>query len=243
MKQLGLAMMQYSQDYDEKFPNGSLGVVQTSNQMYWHWGTGWAAQVYPYAKSIQIFKCPSETMRARTDIANWRVCSYSYNQDIALLPANGGAGSALSQLQGPAKTVMLLEVTDSGGQIDIASQVETDHVSTSTQGMPNVIYGRGYNTGTLGWYVTGDMGGRGIAQVSDANFMFNGNYTNEPGRSLGEGRHLDGSNFLMADGHVKWLKGSAVSTGASAADSANAQDATHAEGTGVSTHAVTFSTT
>jgi prepilin-type processing-associated H-X9-DG protein len=27
------------------------------------------------------------------------------------------------------------------------------------------------------------------------------------------GRHLEGSNFLMADGHVKWFRGSQVSSG------------------------------
>ncbi len=27
------------------------------------------------------------------------------------------------------------------------------------------------------------------------------------------GRHTDGSNFLLADGHVKWLRGQYVSTG------------------------------
>jgi prepilin-type processing-associated H-X9-DG protein len=31
------------------------------------------------------------------------------------------------------------------------------------------------------------------------------------------GRHTDGSNFLFADGHVKWLRGSAISPGYDAA--------------------------
>ena len=67
------------------------------------------------------------------------------------------------------------------------------------------------------------------------------------------GRHMDGSNFLMADGHVKWLKGDAVSSGVAATLSSDAQNAADcsvpgncAEGTaysGAGAHAVTFSPT
>ena len=67
-----------------------------------------------------------------------------------------------------------------------------------------------------------------------------------------EGRHSGGSNFLAADGHIAWQKGSKVSAGSNAVASANAQAATGcgpgivggapcAEGTAAGTHALTFS--
>ena len=38
------------------------------------------------------------------------------------------------------------------------------------------------------------------------------------------GRHTDGSDFLMSDGHVKWLRGTAVSAGITNPSSGCAQD-------------------
>lgn len=47
MKQLGLALLQYTQDYDERFPNWSF-----LN------GLGWQAAIYPYVRNGQIYSCP-----------------------------------------------------------------------------------------------------------------------------------------------------------------------------------------
>ena len=59
LNQIGLAMLQYTQDYDEHFPicwQRGLG-----NQS---WGNGsalsWAASTQPYIKSIQVLKCPDD---------------------------------------------------------------------------------------------------------------------------------------------------------------------------------------
>ena len=61
-KQIGLGVMQYTQDYDEMYPMiGFLagdtltypdGVVSNNN---------WIMRVYPYVKSAQVFNCPSNT--------------------------------------------------------------------------------------------------------------------------------------------------------------------------------------
>jgi prepilin-type N-terminal cleavage/methylation domain-containing protein/prepilin-type processing-associated H-X9-DG protein len=63
LKQIALAVMQYTQDYDEKFP---LVVVAASsispNNPY-----GWADALQPYAKSTQLFQCPSEIEGATND--------------------------------------------------------------------------------------------------------------------------------------------------------------------------------
>src|SRR5579871_1840442 len=50
VKQLGLSFAMYSQDYDEKNPNGV--------NWYYPGGNGWAGQVYPYVKNLQIYTCP-----------------------------------------------------------------------------------------------------------------------------------------------------------------------------------------
>lgn len=52
-----------------------------------------------------------------------------------------------------------------------------------------------------------------------------------------QGRHYDSSNSLLADGHVKWFRGSQVSSGFNAAKPTDPQDtqpdsaAAHAAGT------------
>jgi prepilin-type processing-associated H-X9-DG protein len=46
-------------------------------------------------------------------------------------------------------------------------------------------------------------------------------------------RHLDGSNFAFADGHVKWLKPTKVGFGTTAASESAAATGTVAQGTGV----------
>ena len=55
LKQIGLGVLQYVQDYDERFPLGVLPAT-TATTPY-----GWADSIQPYLKSTQIFQCPSET--------------------------------------------------------------------------------------------------------------------------------------------------------------------------------------
>ena len=58
IKQLGLAELQYAQDYDECF--SPLG-YNNSNPADWG-QMGWAVRIEPYAKNVQIFKCPSQSL-------------------------------------------------------------------------------------------------------------------------------------------------------------------------------------
>jgi prepilin-type N-terminal cleavage/methylation domain-containing protein len=65
LKQIGLGFMQYTQDYDEKFPgqtvSGGLAYVAdasaTPNGVAWYW-----IQLHPYIKSKQIWVCPSNSV-------------------------------------------------------------------------------------------------------------------------------------------------------------------------------------
>ena len=53
LKQIGLGILQYVQDYDEGFPIHNNGAPANSG--------GFFAIVQPYLKSTQIYQCPSET--------------------------------------------------------------------------------------------------------------------------------------------------------------------------------------
>ena len=69
LKQIGLGVMQYIQDYDEKYPiwdeqNGAApGAFIPANQNnyydgFWTYGN-WRYYIQPYIKSTQLFTCPS----------------------------------------------------------------------------------------------------------------------------------------------------------------------------------------
>ena len=52
LKQIGLAMLQYSQDYDEMMPYAQLGIGTGEFKVYWQ------DLIYPYVKATGIFNCP-----------------------------------------------------------------------------------------------------------------------------------------------------------------------------------------
>jgi prepilin-type processing-associated H-X9-DG protein len=57
LKQIGLGLIQYTQDYDEHFPP-----VAARGAAY-----GWADALQPYVKSTRLFQCPSEYNEGQTD--------------------------------------------------------------------------------------------------------------------------------------------------------------------------------
>ena len=58
LKQIGLGIIQYTQDYDEKFP---IRGVMTGTGAVW-------TNVQPYLKSLQIYQCPSEPTAPSSDV-------------------------------------------------------------------------------------------------------------------------------------------------------------------------------
>ena len=55
LKQIGLAIAQYTQDYDERMPVQYL-TLEGGAVTSW-----WPDQIYPYIKSYQVFVCPSDS--------------------------------------------------------------------------------------------------------------------------------------------------------------------------------------
>ena len=121
-KQIGLGIMQYSQDYDETLPRFSFGNGYNGFGGYGAAGDDgarWADMIYPYIKSTQVFNCPSGTKTAapynRGTIAAGGpfldITTYSYGY---VTPNNettsvGVAGRNLAQIEDSAGTLMLVE--------------------------------------------------------------------------------------------------------------------------------------
>ena len=63
LKQIGLGLLQYNQDYDEKFPAGQMPQATGAD-------VAWPVVVQPYIKSVQLFKCPSNSSTGSMNYTN-----------------------------------------------------------------------------------------------------------------------------------------------------------------------------
>jgi prepilin-type N-terminal cleavage/methylation domain-containing protein/prepilin-type processing-associated H-X9-DG protein len=82
LKQIGLGLLQYSQDYDERMVYGRQELASTPVR------TTWYHQVQPYIKSYQLFKCSSDS-RTSSGNSYWQAgltpqagSSYVYNAQM-----------------------------------------------------------------------------------------------------------------------------------------------------------------
>jgi prepilin-type N-terminal cleavage/methylation domain-containing protein/prepilin-type processing-associated H-X9-DG protein len=193
-KQLTLGMLQYIQDYDETSPAGALipaGQACAGSRMP---GRGWAGEIYPYVKSVQVYKCPDDPTTSNTTVSPPYVpVSYGVNMYFS--------NASLASLAAPTKTVLLFEVV--GSVADVTDPL--DWRSTSANGGDGG--GAGYidyciPAAGLAKYDTGVMGTPPrVAQASP--------WTKTPAA----GRHSNGANFGLADGHSKYFLPSRISTG------------------------------
>ena len=107
LKQIGLGVMQYTQDYDEKFPllrnNGDATTLAGGD------GTGgaWVA-IQPYMKADQIYQCPSETKGPQLSTSTTAGYSdYAYNLLMGWDPATSKNRSmSIAAMNQTALTVM-----------------------------------------------------------------------------------------------------------------------------------------
>lgn len=122
LKQLGLAALQYAQDYDEKFPSlrvaAPMNIPQMAPYGSWGWQDGYGYWysftfvLYPYVKNTQVFQCPSN---------NHSNCGISY------APPNNARNAAgtvinyfnvvqkLASFTRPSESMMLTEAGAGGG--------------------------------------------------------------------------------------------------------------------------------
>jgi prepilin-type N-terminal cleavage/methylation domain-containing protein/prepilin-type processing-associated H-X9-DG protein len=184
LKQIGLAILQYAQDYDETMVNAALtgpGAAPGNPPGTLNYFT-WDEVIQPYAKNIQLLRCPSDPMRGGSGAtAGLQTRSYTGNptaigngDDVPAWwsptpePVGPGQfGKALATLRSPAQLIMITERWDSS--------------ANRVVGCANFHVTR---------YATGDTS------------RFNQVY--HPDQAM--------ANFLFCDGHVKLLRAPATLT-------------------------------
>jgi prepilin-type N-terminal cleavage/methylation domain-containing protein/prepilin-type processing-associated H-X9-DG protein len=181
LKQIGLGVLQYTQDYDEKYPPKYWGnsatqtdpsmpgytFAESDNVAYKHYVT-WMDIIFPYVKSTQIFLCPSGNQQVGLSAGLPSTEMYGYSGGMSgshrgsYGGGSGGAPAALAELPRVAETIMLLDYNNYWGLQ--ANPVDAGNISRTTTNY--------YNCAAPGTVL--------IAP------------------------HLEGGNICYADGHVKW---------------------------------------
>ena len=206
LKQMGLGLAMYTQDYDETMP-AAFATVQAINGG----GTNtipYDQQILPYIKNNQVFRCPSDSLKHDSGdnggywdgnlFKNKQARSYGYIGQITTQeranagqpqadPNTGmsdwGTGHAIAAIDQPADTIAITEswAANNGG-------------SDSTMGSP---WGSLF-TGCDTW----KLAGRKVPpQGAIDSFSLCGDYTNT--NEVPMKGHMDQGNYVFADGHAK----------------------------------------
>jgi prepilin-type N-terminal cleavage/methylation domain-containing protein/prepilin-type processing-associated H-X9-DG protein len=209
LKQVGLAILQYQQDYDEVYPMG-----QNAN---WY-GSGWPDTVTPYIKSFNVFRCPDDS--ATTLNANqWETAtpygdgiSYASNGYMAwdwktanawVMMGVMGVGPNGNPLYVQKTPKALAGVTEPAATIMVAEKHSDDVQAYGGDGVGT--------TGSIGMVFTEASNGYGWESSAPGNIP-NGSATgtafdtgvNGAVSTVHAGKTL--ANFLFADGHVKAMQ-------------------------------------
>ncbi len=143
LKQIGLGVMQYTQDYDERMPSGRI--TDQSN---------WEVVIQPYVKSYQLFVCPSNTRNTVT-MSNGGDSNpggpsrtfVSYAAPIEISPNGaafgniGAAGPSLADFQSVSQTIMVCETNTSDTDFRLTGASWVGPTSQNTGNNPAIFSG------------------------------------------------------------------------------------------------------
>jgi prepilin-type N-terminal cleavage/methylation domain-containing protein/prepilin-type processing-associated H-X9-DG protein len=185
LKQLGLAAMQYTQDYDENYPAGFFSTTSSHTPpdgYFWvNYLWFWPQILHPYHKSTQVFYCPSAPVTPLNSTGRPAPYWGNYGANRLVMRGSGATEAVVSLAAIPAASTTYL-MMDSGNYI----------LSIASATAPRGSYD----------YVPG-LGDLGLTAASPALL------TDLP-KDFQSGRHFGGVNVAFADGHAKWVKTSEV---------------------------------
>ncbi len=161
LKQIGLGIFQYTQDYDELLPPLQLG----SSVGY----PFWPVMVQPYVKSVQLFKCPSNI--STNTIEHTGDSTFAQSIPVSYAANGGGSisdfdstaggvrpmsyqnGAAISRFQETSRTILVLERVGTGGADEakrpsfdggVTDMANTDRTFTNHLTTTNFLFADGH---------------------------------------------------------------------------------------------------
>jgi prepilin-type N-terminal cleavage/methylation domain-containing protein/prepilin-type processing-associated H-X9-DG protein len=203
MKQIGTAVMMYTQDYDEILPQtgwqgpctNPLNVTQASDN-YFSGQFAFPIASAPYIKNWQIFACPSDPYKG-----GWaKLGSYCYEEQL-LLVNMPGSYPGMRNVAKAMQTSFPLSYAGNYwlnkvylGRGDAATMVGLADIAAPANCFFSTEVGSYYDPSTgnafAGWYIIPGYG----------------NTTSPVQRWAIGGRHSGGRNWNFCDGHAKWFK-------------------------------------
>ena len=180
MKQIGLALMQYSQDYDEKLVPVGLAMR-------------WANLTVPYAKSTQIYDCPSFTgVKFTQDLVNNNATNATSAMSYAINEAYWQPGAANKSPNANPPVSQGNSGLTGGAYVTSLAQFESPASTVwVTDGLGTTTSGAFY------WETDGNP------TLSGAPRQFG---TSAANGDVPVERHLETCNVLYTDGHVKAMR-------------------------------------
>ena len=106
LKQIGLGLMMYAQDYDERLPATYQWV---SPPAAWPL-ISWRTMTYPYVKNAQLFVCPSDAAPGADPGDSGTLPAVSYQANPWVMPGiRGDFNGAIGAITAPAETMMVFD--------------------------------------------------------------------------------------------------------------------------------------
>ncbi|RYF41544.1 MAG: DUF1559 domain-containing protein [Cytophagaceae bacterium] len=105
LKQIGLGVLQYVQDYDERYPLAVTGSTSATSSP----PVGWADSIQPYVKSTQLYQCPSDTLGPNPDPTQAGYTDYWYNATLSRASNTNGPNNvsvAIASISNASLTIM-----------------------------------------------------------------------------------------------------------------------------------------
>ena len=188
-KQIGLAIVQYTQDNDEYFPLSNLQALNGQ--------VGWANLIAPYVKEVRAYHCPDFSGAVDSSLAEQYQNTTTYNYNTMLGYGDGSVSKmatfemspdsqSLAALQQPTQTVMLMEAFpyDASSGRPWGSGYTCSGLIVANWSESN-LWGNPCSNMSLDYDPKGFESGiqRGAVQV-----------------------HTGGGNYAFTDGHVKFYR-------------------------------------
>ena len=166
LKQIGLAITQYVQDYDETLPQRYMGAEAYS----------WRVCVSPYLKSTQVFACPSNPQNKSLCMAGIYPNSYGANgQDGQNTPFSRSGPVSLAAIDAPAQLIFVAETRAGWSEAPVMAYSGTWFFGGHT-GMGNFAFADGH-VKSMKWAATGTPGNLWQLGQQNAVAGFMGNLT------------------------------------------------------------------
>jgi prepilin-type processing-associated H-X9-DG protein len=206
VKQLTLAFIQYTQDYDDHFP----GWVTNPDGRTAH--NTWDAQLDPQIKSKDIFSGAAEGpgIRSYSDPNRTRVVGFGLNGLLITDPNAAAEGDAdfsrppakprtVGSIANPSDTIVFAELATTEPMPGIYGQPPNP---IPTAGVPAASAGQAWNQAQNGWI---DISPREFVENSPAPDCYTeGRWNDRSG--VARSFYGGGGSYGFLDGHVKFLK-------------------------------------